>query len=632
MSLTDYEKAYKAGRREYQRLLSRGESPVLPVLDDILPPKGQYSEILLGTVEIPADQIVGTKTSSRSSAFAANFMPILASNTEFAQKWSNLSTSHVEVGIHTPIKAYEYFNKFYVEEGNKRVSVMKFFGATFIAGDVTRILPTRSRERENRLYYEFLDFYELTRINYLQFSEEGAFLKLQRLVGKKPGEVWSKEEREDFTSVFFRFKSEFEKINTNESATVSDAFLAFLEIHGYENIREMTAMDLWELMGKSREEFNLVGEKEQVELHLDPTDKKPLLGKIHLLGTPTLKIAFIYEKTAESSAWTYGHELGRLHLEQTFPDEVTTCYFDNVTSENIDKTLVKAIGDGCDVIFTTTPAFAQASVKAAIEHPDVRILNCSLNTSHRYIRTYYLRMHEAKFLMGAIAGSMAENDRISYVADYPIAGTIANINAFALGALMVNPRSEIWLTWNCLKDKNVADAIKEAAPSCISARDMLVPNEDSRFFGIYHVEDGMIRNLAMPLMHWGKFYEQLIRAIMDGVWKYDDDDASKAINYWWGMSAGVINVIFSRSLPDGTKRLIKLLKDAIIRGEFQPFTGVLRSQDGVVSEDENHDLSPEEIAQMDWLAENVKGHIPGKDELITSAIPVFMQQGIDGRN
>ena len=44
----------------------------------------------LGLVQIPIDQIVGTRYSGRSSAFASNFMPILESNTEFAIKWAKL--------------------------------------------------------------------------------------------------------------------------------------------------------------------------------------------------------------------------------------------------------------------------------------------------------------------------------------------------------------------------------------------------------------------------------------------------------------------------------------------------------------------------------------------------------------
>ena len=103
------------------------------------------------------------------------------------------------------------------------------------------------------------------------------------------------------------------------------------------------------------------------------------------------------------------------------------CY-ENIVPELAEKAIADAIAKGCNMIFTTTPAFVQASVQAAIANPDIRILNCSLNTSHRYIRTYYARMHEAKFLMGAIAGAMSENGRLAYIADYPIFGTIANIN------------------------------------------------------------------------------------------------------------------------------------------------------------------------------------------------------------
>ena len=50
------------------------------------------------------------------------------------------------------------------------------------------------------------------------------------------------------------------------------------------------------------------------------------------------------------------------------------------------------------------------------------------------VRTYYSRIYEAKFLLGVIAGALAEDGRIGYVADGPIFGTPAAINAFALGA------------------------------------------------------------------------------------------------------------------------------------------------------------------------------------------------------
>lgn len=621
MSTLDYEKAYKLGKKDNQPL---------PALDDILPPKGSYSEVSLGLVQIPVDQIIGTKTNSRSNAFASNFMPLLDPKSEFAFKWSTLCDSQMEEGIREPIKAYEYMNKFYVEEGNKRVSILKFFDVTSMAGNVTRIVPKRSDELENKIYYEFLDFYEMSKINYIWFTKEGSFKKIQKLVGKEPKEEWTEEECVDFRSIYTRFKLEFKKQHNHTSSTIGDAFLAFVEVYGYQEVCAMSTKELAEVISKSWEEFELLEEEEDIELKMDPTEKKKLsLSRLLSVGSPRLKIAFIYEKTIESSAWTYGHELGRLHLEQTFPDEVETIYYVNVTRETIANYIEKAIEEGCNIIFTTTPTFAKASVKAAIENPNVRILNCSVNTSHRYIRTYYTRLHEVKFLMGAIAGAMAENNKITYLADYPIYGTIANINAFALGAKMINPRAEVYLEWASMKGCDVNENISRERPSCISGKDMVIPEEESRYFGLYHMENGEAKRLAMPLLHWGRFYERLIRTIMDGAWKYDDDSSNRAINYWWGMSAGVIDVEFSRNLPIGTKRLVEFLKETITRGEFNPFSGILYSQEGIIQDDPERSLTPEEIVSMDWLAENVIGHIPTADELSDSAIPIFEQQGIE---
>ena len=632
MSLSDYTKAYKLGKKDYQSRLLRGLPPTLEVLDDIIPKKGTYSEVSLGLVQIPIDQIVGTKTGGRSNAFAANFMPILRESSEFAQKWARLSTSHENEGIREPITAYEYMNKFYVLEGNKRVSVMKYFDVVSVPGVVTRIVPKRTEDKENKIYFEFLDFYELTQINYIWFSEEGNFKKMLEAVGKDTQTVWTDDERLEFSSIYRRFMAEYKAQEKDKlSVTVGDAFLAFVQLYGYEDILRMTTKELKELVSKSWEEFSLLEEDDEVELKMDPNnEKKSLLNILLPFGISSLKVAFIYEKTPGSSAWTYAHELGRLHLEQTFPEEVSTVCYDNATVDNVEDYIDEAIADGCNIVFTTTPSFVQASVKAAIANPDVRILNCSVNTSHRYIRTYYARMHEAKFLMGAIAGAMAENSRLAYIADYPIYGSIANINAFALGAKMINPRAEVYLEWKAKKEGDIMENIRRNQVSCISGKDMVIPEEASRFFGIYHLEGDCIRNLAMPIWHWGKFYEQMIRTIMDGTWKYDDDPSSKkAINYWWGMSAGVIDVICSQNLPIGTKRLVDLLRDTISTGKFNPFSGILYSQEGIVQDDPGKSLSPEEIVTMDWLAENVIGSIPKEDELKEQSKPVISQQGID---
>ena len=91
-----------------------------------------------------------------------------------------------------------------------------------------------------------------------------------------------------------------------------------------------------------------------------------------------------------------------------------------------------------------------------------------------------------------------------------------------------------------------------------------------------------------------------------------------------------MDVICSDSLPRGTERLIELLKKMICEGEFNPFSGVLYSQNGIIQEDKEKTLTPEKIITMDWLCDNVIGRIPKMSELTEHARPIVMEQGISG--
>ena len=66
--------------------------------------------------------------------------------------------------------------------------------------------------------------------------------------------------------------------------------------------------------------------------------------------------------------------------------------------EDAQQKLEEAVKAGCDVVFTTTPKLMADCLKAAVKYPQVKFLNCSLNMTHPDVRTYYGRIHEAKFL------------------------------------------------------------------------------------------------------------------------------------------------------------------------------------------------------------------------------------------
>lgn len=634
MASSDYIAALKQGRRSYRTALTKGEYPYLPVLDEMI----SYTEVAaienLGIMDIPLSKIVGTKTVGRSNAFANNFMPLLPEESEFGLKWSSLYNHQIDDGINDPIIAYEFMNQFYVQEGNKRVSVMKYLKTYSIPASVTRLVPKKSDDPENRLYYEFLDFYEVSHSYDVCFSKEGSYKKLLKCMGKKPDEVWSDDDRMNLHTACYNFELAFNKAHGDKlNIIVSDAFLIYVEIFGYDKVIDQTEQEMNRSLQKIWTEITLADGGSQVELIQNPEQvKASLLNKLLPTGVPdSLKIAFIYMKTPATSSWAYAHELGRHYLEQAFEGKIETMAFDRADSDTeVEKAIEQAIAEGCELIFTTATQMINQSVRSAIQHPKVKIYNCSIKMSYSSICTYYARMYESKFLMGAIAAALSRTDRLGYVADYPIYGTLANINAFALGAKMINPYVQVCLEWTKVKGVDARERLKQEGIVFVSDNDMITPESASRAYGLYKKrEDGTLENLATPIWDWGKFYEKIVRNIFSGgSTEIDAQKGKKAVNYWWGMSADVIDVICSKSMPHGTSRLIEFLKSSIRAGAFYPFDGPIYAQGGVIRCEKGQSLGANEIITMDWLVESVIGKIPELDELTDEARTLVEFQGI----
>ena len=327
-----------------------------------------------------------------------------------------------------------------------------------------------------------------------------------------------------------------------------------------------------------------------------------------------MRVAFIHDKTPTHSGWTNSHEQGRLHVQRVFGDAIQTTAYFNALESDPNAVIQQAIADGNTVIFTTSPRLLPASLRAAVEQPRVTILNCSLNKSHRYIRTYYARMYEAKFIIGAVAGSLAGLDSVGYLCDYPIYGQIAGINAFALGVQMVNPRTKVYLEWSTVGGAEAAiRRLTDRNIRLISSRDLTRKGDRSwTSFGLSLLSGGDQVVLAAPVWRWDVYYEQMLRRIQDRSFQAEYAESGKALNYYWGMSAGVVAMRCTDKVPPSTRKLAELLQDSIQADLCYPFRGKLYAQGGKVLDG---DLTPEQIIGMDWLAENIVGSIPDYDDL-----------------
>ena len=634
MSLLDareeYVKALRLGQKEADELAAAGKPENPAVLDELVPDINSTTVVDIGVMEIPADRIVGVKSAGRITAFTPSFRPLLSPKSEFATKWVSLCEAHLSEWIRDPIICYEYLGDFYVQEGNKRVSVLRYFDAPRIPAQIKRVLPQRSQDPRIVAYYEFLDFFKASGLYTVQFRRPNDYGKLMSLLGREPGERWTEDERRTFNARFQYFREALAAVNTRQLDILpEEALLLWLKLYPFEDLSRLSTAELKKSVASLWEDIVSVN-TDAVKVEPQMEAEKP--GSLTRFTTPDrVHVAFIQQLTPGMSGWTLGHDKGREYMEQELGSKVVVrSYFQADTPEEVDRLIELAVDEGAQVIFTTVPQMSHATLKAAVKHPKVFFFNCSLDQPYSSIRTYYGRVFEGKFITGAIAGAMAQNDRIGYIASYPIYGVPASINAFALGALMTNPRAQIELRWSCLPGTPQADFFADSI-RVVSNRDIPVQSKmylDFCNYGTYLLDDkGDLISLASPVWVWGKFYEKVVRGILSGSLKNDRDGSGR--NYWMGMDTGVIDLDLSDHLPQGVRMLAKNLQRSIMDHTLDPFARRILASDGSVKNPgSDTTFTLDELLHMDWLCANVSGSIPTFDEVLPMSRNMVRELGV----
>ncbi|MFA1014079.1 BMP family ABC transporter substrate-binding protein [Dubosiella newyorkensis] len=617
-----YAEARKAGKKE------EAEGKGLPVLDQILQDPSEYAKERIGIREIPLEQIVGTKTEGRKGAMTGQFLPLLKEDSEFANKWMRLYDAQIEEGLRDPIKVYEYYHQYYVEEGNKRVSVMKFLGGNSIMADVTRILPKKEKTQKSQAYYAYLDFIREHHLNFIDLPKKEEYSQLEKLLSLGKEERMNREKERQIKAEYELFKKAFAQIkDEGMHLSVGEAFLLYLETYGLEGFTEKSRLELEKELLRIQADLRAFPKKLEAKIETQPLDKEL---KKRILLKPKVNVGFIYVKDEMRSAWTKLHLEGQEYVKHLMPEEVyTKSYFDANTLEEQISQIEKAIEDGAQVVFTTSPIMLRASIMMAAKYPKVQILNCSLNTRTGHLRTYFARNFEVQFLNGMIAGILSESDELGYIADYPFYGMISNINAFALGAKMVNPRARVFLDWSTAKQTlQTGHEIKNVDITYIAGEEFNTELNSPKMFGLYDLSKQRFMNLATRKYYWGEFYKQLLTSILNGSFRLIERHGNESINYWWGLSNGMLDLYLKDSLPKQTRRLIEVMKEHMSEGGFNLFSTEMKDQKGRIRNHENESMSLQEIADMDWLLENVVGKIPKLSDFTEEAQELIAQYGI----
>lgn len=159
-------------------------------------------------------------------------------------------------------------------------------------------------------------------------------------------------------------------------------------------------------------------------------------------------VVFVYRDTVADSALVASHERARNALDAEFGGRVRTHAIENVaTASDADRVFRELAAQGYKVFFATDPLHADAAARIAAADYDIKIEQAGAGPTLINMRVYAIRRWEQAYLAGIVAAGNSANRKLGLIASYPSPESMAEVNAFALGAQSVDPRTATELVW-----------------------------------------------------------------------------------------------------------------------------------------------------------------------------------------
>lgn len=331
-----------------------------------------------------------------------------------------------------------------------------------------------------------------------------------------------------------------------------------------------------------------------------------------------LKVGFVYVAPIADVGYTKQHDIGRLYaIDKVGKDKITTTFVENVPeTADAERVIRQMINDGNKLIFGTSFGYMNYMQKLAKEYPDVKFEHATGYKSAPNMTNYNIRFYEGRYLAGMLAGGATKSNVIGYVAPFPIPEVLQGINAFTLGAKSVNPKIQVKVVWTNAwydppKDTDSAKTLigqgadvltqhtntSAVASAAEAAGKMVIPyNSDMKSVAPN-------AQIAALVLNWGPYYAKKINQALENKWD------NKPV--WMHLKEGAISLEnISDKVPADVVKKMEEVKAKINSGEFHPFTGPIKTNEGKETVKAGETLPDDKLVTMNYYVDGVVGKVP----------------------
>ncbi len=331
------------------------------------------------------------------------------------------------------------------------------------------------------------------------------------------------------------------------------------------------------------------------------------------------KACFVYVGPIGDLGWSYQHHQGALAVQEKYGDKVEVVWQENVPEgADAERVLTQMALSGCNIIFTTSFGYMDATNAVAAKFPDVKFEHATgYKRDHANVSTYNARFYEGRAVQGHIAGKMTKSGKIGYIASFPIPEVIMGINSYYLHAKKANPEVELTVVWaftwfDPAKEADAAKAMIEQGVDVIASHtDSTAPlAEAAKTPGV--IGFGQASDMAdykpsprvsSIIDNWAPYYVKRVGELMDGSYAQSDT--------WAGIKDGEVEIgEITDAVPAEVKAEAEAMRDAIAAGTYHPFTGPINKQDGTAWLADGAVAPDGDLLGMTFYVEGVAGDIP----------------------
>ena len=333
-----------------------------------------------------------------------------------------------------------------------------------------------------------------------------------------------------------------------------------------------------------------------------------------------MTIGFIYVGSRDDYGYNQAHAQGAAAVKKMAG--VSVLEEEKVAeTDAVEKTMESMINlDGASLLFPTSFGYYNPHVlKMAAKYPKAYFEHCGglwTDKDPKNAGSYFGYIDEAQYISGIVAGHSTKSGKLGFVAAKPIPQVLRNINAFALGARLANPKAttQVIFTgdWSMpVKEAEATSSLIDQGVDVLTCHvdgpKTMVENAARRGAMVcgYHCDQSALAPKAYLTgaeWNWEVLYPKFVKMIQAG---------EKIPNFYrGGLKEEIVKCSpYGEAVSVEARKHADEVKAKLMGGDYTIFAGPIADNKGktVIASGTNQGQKDPALEKMDYLVEGVVG-------------------------